>query len=181
MKEIKFKDIQAIEGWLLDDEIKFLQEQGKKGGLIVEIGAWKGKSTVALASSGNKIVSIDHHVGSIEHQRKEKNIWTFPVFRENIKRFELEEIVIPIVAKSENVDFINDIDFLFIDGDHVEAGAMKDLIKWVPKVKDSGTVMMHDFYNKTPCGATSALTEYLKTSDFKLIDRVGSSAILKKQ
>ena len=68
--------IQHIDGWLTDEEAKLLYKLAKNcKGVIVEIGSWKGKSTICMAKgskAGNnvKIYAIDPHVGSSEHKKK---------------------------------------------------------------------------------------------------------------
>jgi len=65
-----------INGHLSDKEGEFLYSTAKKclgKGAIVEIGCWKGKSTVYLASgskAGNniKVYAIDPHQGTKDHQ-----------------------------------------------------------------------------------------------------------------
>jgi predicted O-methyltransferase YrrM len=69
-----------IDGWLSDNEGELLFNLAKncKGeGKIVEIGSWKGKSTVWLASGSKsgknvKVYAIDPHTGSSEHKEKYK-------------------------------------------------------------------------------------------------------------
>lgn len=49
------------EGWLSDAEAAEL-ERLAAGKVVLELGAWKGRSTVALARSADKVVSVDAHV-----------------------------------------------------------------------------------------------------------------------
>jgi hypothetical protein len=37
------------------------------------------------------------------------------------------------------------LDFVFIDGDHTEAGVARDIRAWAPKVKEGGMVLGHDW------------------------------------
>lgn len=48
-----------VEGWLHDSEAAELQRLAKDK-VVLEIGAWKGKSTVALASVAKIVHTIDH-------------------------------------------------------------------------------------------------------------------------
>lgn len=183
-----FENIKAIDGWLNDGEILYFMEQGKKPGLKVEIGSWKGKSTIALASAGNPVVAIDIFTGSSEHiNNPEKfghNIWTFPEFWENVKKFGLEKVIIPIVADNQRVDFIKDIDFLFIDGAHDYNSAMADYVKWFPRVKDTGTITVHDMGRQIPCGSEVALKDYLKSprnTGWQITSQVVSLAVITKK
>ena len=142
------------ESWILYDLAKQVAESGK----IVEIGSFLGKSTVCLgegSTNGNKakIYSIDHHKGSKEHYRMfnlppGSNINTLPYFRENIYKAGLQDIVKPIIAKSNHFGGAIDteIDLLFIDGSHEYEQVKKDFDAWAPKIKADGVLAIHDVY-----------------------------------
>lgn len=82
------------EGWLTDKEgetLYSLAKNCKGNGVIVEIGSWKGKSTIWIANgskSGNKvkIYAIDPHTGSPEQQKENEKIWTFEEFKKKYKK-----------------------------------------------------------------------------------------------
>src|SRR5215218_9929513 len=69
--EVK-QTIADVEGYLTEQEGKLLYELAGGGtapGVIVEIGSWKGKSTICLAlgskaGQGKIIYAIDPHTGS---------------------------------------------------------------------------------------------------------------------
>ena len=74
----------------------FLYEAVKKcagRGVIVEIGSWKGKSTVSLGLGSRernkiKIYAIDPHTGSPDHiaSHAGEKIWTFDEFKKNMEK-----------------------------------------------------------------------------------------------
>jgi len=68
--------------------------------------------------------------------------------------------------KSEDVaDKVPDnLDFIFIDGNHDYEYIKKDLEMWVPKVRSNGLVMGHDWTGKYK-GVINAVTEYFKQND----------------
>lgn len=63
----------SISGWMNSEELEWLYTTASEMDSILEIGAWCGRSTFALASGckGN-VFSIDHFNGSGEHQN---DIW----------------------------------------------------------------------------------------------------------
>jgi len=142
--------VKDLDGWLFPNEAAFLYTSAKncKGqGTIVEIGSWKGKSTVCLAKgsklqSNSKVYAIDPHTGSPEHGQ----VWTFEEFKQNIKNAEVEDIVIPFVKTSEEVSktFNDPVEFLFIDGLHEYEGVRLDFDLWYPKVLNEGIIAFHD-------------------------------------
>ncbi len=109
-------------------EGKFLYTLAKKckgSGVIVEIGSWKGRSTIYLAKgskAGNsvRVYAIDPHTGSSEHKEKFGEVWTFDEFVKNIKSAGVDDIVTPIVKTSEEAakEFDRPVELIFIDGAH---------------------------------------------------------------
>ena len=95
------RSVKAIDGWLTDNEVKFLymaSEKFSKKGNIVEIGSWKGRSTVCLAlgskrSGGGKVYAVDPHIGS----REDKDVNTKEEFKNNIKKFSVDKYVVPLL------------------------------------------------------------------------------------
>jgi predicted O-methyltransferase YrrM len=109
-------------------------------GVIVEIGSWQGRSTIwlakgALADGKTKIYAIDPH---IEH--------TLTIFKQNIKRAGIENVVIPIVMKSEEAvkGWNEPISLLWIDGSHDYEDVKKDLLFYEPYLQIGGIVAFHD-------------------------------------
>ena len=149
------KNVQKIDGWLTDKEGQTLYNLARcctDRGVIVEIGSWKGKSTIwlaagAAAGQGKKVYAIDPHTGSPEcHLWYGKKIWTFDEFRKNIKAAGLERIVIPIVKTSAEAakEFDQPVELIFIDGDHTYQSVKQDFELWFPKLIEDGTIVFHD-------------------------------------
>lgn len=144
-----------LDGWFTLSEGKFLFDLASKikgGGVILEIGSWKGKSTICLAKGANpeiKICAIDPHVGSEEHQAAVpagERVWTFDEFKKNLAAFEVESRVTPLVDYSYNIGktWNQPIELLFIDGAHDEASVAKDFEMFAPHVISGGWIVMHD-------------------------------------
>ncbi len=135
--------IADVPGWLTDEEGEALYElaKGCSGrGVIVEIGSWKGKSTICLglgsqAGSGVRIFAVDPHAD-----------YRFGDFKENVERAGIAELVTPIASLSQPAadDFDEAIELLFVDGSHEYDLVLEDFEKWVPKVLDGGHVAFHD-------------------------------------
>lgn len=143
-----------VDGWLDPSEgtLLYMAAQSCTGsGAIVEIGAWKGKSTIFLAKgskAGNnvKVYSIDPHTGASEQKALESNIWTFPAFKTNIHALNVDDTIIPIVKTSVEAEKEWDmpIELLFIDGAHEYDLVKQDFERWYPHVIKNGMVLMHD-------------------------------------
>ena len=146
--------VAKVDGWLSDKEGEFLYNVAKncKGkGVIVEIGSWKGKSTIWLAKgskAGNevKIYAIDPHTGSSEHKRTYGEVSTFEEFKRNIKMAGVEDVIAPIVKTSEEAakTFEEPVEFVFIDGAHEYEMVKLDFLLWFPKLIEGGIIAFHD-------------------------------------
>src|SRR5438876_2520952 len=109
--------IAGVRGWLGDEEALALFElaRGCTGrGAIVELGSWRGRSTICLAlgskeGSGVPVIAVDRHTDG-----------TFGDFQENIRRAGVADIVRPIRATSDEafVGFEEPIELIFIDASH---------------------------------------------------------------
>lgn len=135
--------IADVPGWLTDEEGEALYELARAcrgDGVIVEIGSWKGKSTVCLGlgsqdGAGVPVYAVDPHAD-----------YRFGDFKTNIERAGLTELVRPIASLSQSAadGFEESIELLFVDGSHEYDLVLEDFEKWVPKVVDGGWVAFHD-------------------------------------
>jgi predicted O-methyltransferase YrrM len=153
--ELENRLIRTVDGWLSEKEGRLLSDLARrcKGrGVIVEIGSWKGRSTLYLAQGskrGNtvKIYAVDNHTGSPELvPRFGTDIWTFDEFARNIERFGVGDLVIPIVKTSAEAAAITHepVELIFVDGAHDYESVKKDFELWSPKVVDGGVIAFHD-------------------------------------
>ena len=143
-----------IGGWLTDVEGEFLYNAAKDcngNGVIVEIGSWKGKSTVWLAKgskagSNVKIYAIDPH-SFLGCKKTFGELSTLKEFKENIKRANVEDIVVPVVKTSVDAERDWDakpIELLWMDGDHTYEMVKLDLDLWFPYLIEGGIIAFHD-------------------------------------
>lgn len=184
IEEIK-KIVENIEGWLGNEVGEFLYKAAKRvsgKGVIVEVGSWKGKSTVWLAKGSKaganvKVYSIDPHTGSPEHVRKYGKIWTFEEFKKNIKNAGCEDIVIPLVKTSEGAArrWDKPIEFIFIDGAHEYESVKQDFELWFPHVIEGGVMAFHDTVGNWE-GPKRVVKEFIYSSrNFKNVGFAGSA------
>ena len=156
-EEIKAVEVitDYLDGWLHPQEGKFLYKAARncKGkGVIVEIGSWKGKSTIWLAKgskagSGVKVYAIDPHTGSSENRRRYGEVWTFPEFEHNVVEADVQDIVIPLIKTSEEAGREWDgkaIELLWIDGAHEYEMVKQDFELWSQYLVEGGIIAFHD-------------------------------------
>ena len=196
----KFKD---IKGFLSEDEGSALFEFCEKfciGGIAVEIGSYCGKSTCfigqACKENKSKLITIDHHKGSEEQQlgelyfdaevydEKLGRVNTLPLLEKNLAKFDLEDVVKPLVMDSISASKIveNNADLIFIDGSHTFESAESDYELWKNKIKKGGTLAIHDVYDSEDEGgqAPNKIFKQSLNEGFNFIKRVKSLVLLQK-
>lgn len=132
-----------VPGWLTDEEGEALFDLARRctgRGAIVEIGSWKGKSTICLglgarAGEADRIFAIDPHAD-----------YRFGDFKANVERAGIADLVTPIPSLSQAAagGFDEPIELLFVDGSHEFDLVLEDFEQWVPKVVEGGWVAFHD-------------------------------------
>jgi len=112
---------------------------------IIEIGSYLGASSCFFAlgalKNNSKVYCIDtwKNEGMSEGEKD-----TFEEFCENIEP--LKDFIRILRGKSVDMakNFSEEIDLLFIDGDHSYDAVRADVEAWLPKVKNDGIVVFHD-------------------------------------
>lgn len=147
----KIMDIGQIQGWLYREEGKLLEKLASDARVaIVEIGSWKGKSTVWLArKSSVKVYTIDPHTDTNVH------IWqnvenTYDEFIKNMKKYKVENTVIPLVMTSQEAHLKYPslkCDLVFVDGDHRYEFIKLDIELWSKHLVRGGIMAIHDVQN----------------------------------
>ena len=162
---------EAATGFMPPDEGLALYEAAVKAAADVpglpfgEVGTYCGKSTVyvgaAARSGGTVVVTVDHHRGSEENQpgwewhdtslvdAEVGRLETLPTFRRTIAGAGLEDSVVAIVGRSEQVGrdlWSKPLAFLFLDGGHTEEQAQADYEAWAPHLAPGGTLVVHDVF-----------------------------------
>ena len=154
------------EGWMTMPELEWLSEQASQRHNIVELGCFKGRSTVAMArSTPGKVWAVDDWKGP---RRKaivgaDNKIVKYNVdhstllseFRRNISQLENVEC---IVSDHALVSIPVTPDMVFIDGDHEYESVKRDIVLWKEKIASGGLLCGHD---RDWDGVKQALAEVL--------------------
>ena len=195
------EEFSKIKGFLQQKEGNALYEACKfsfKNGKCAEIGSYCGKSAcyigLACKEVGSKLYSVDHHRGSEEQQYGEeyfdkeiynfstKQVNTLPLFLKNIRKFNLQDHIQPMVMTSVDASFNvpDNLDLIFIDGSHTFESARNDYLHWKPKLRPGGVLAIHDVYDSEEEGGQAPKEIYLKAlaDGFKLKERINSLVLL---
>ncbi|MET8863275.1 class I SAM-dependent methyltransferase [Nonomuraea sp. NPDC004580] len=191
-------------GFMPDDEGLALYETARRYatlGPIGEIGTYCGKSAVYLGAAarqtGSVVVTVDHHRGSEEIQPGWEHhdpslvdprfgkMDSLPVFRATIAAAGLEDEVIAVVGRSEQVARLwnTPLGLLFIDGGHSDEPVTRDYEGWAPHVMEGGALVFHDIYPDPADGGQAPYRVYLRalaSGAFKEVSVTGSLRVLER-
>jgi predicted O-methyltransferase YrrM len=174
----KLKEIdKLVEGHfgLNEGQLLFKIAKSLKGNsVIVEIGAFKGKSTCFIAEGiGPKQIqffTIDTWYNDTMQEGRQD---VFADFLKNIAPYKNK--IQPLRGYSYEVrkDWPDErkIDFLWIDGDHSYKGVKRDISDWIPLVKKNSFVCFHD-YRDAP-GVKKAVDEITADGTIRFIKTEG--------
>jgi hypothetical protein len=160
--------LDGVEGWFSPDQVDRVASRAAAvptGGRIVEIGSFRGRSTIAIARSapdGVEIVAIDPHAGN---DRGPQEIEGFEaeaaqdheIFLANLARAGVGERVHYVRKFSHDAhdDVTGPIDVLHIDGAHRFGPARADIRTWGGRVVPGGSMLIHDSFSSV--GVTLAI------------------------
>lgn len=157
-----------IDGWFnFQDIYSDVVNKLPNNSHIVEVGAWKGKSTAYLAveciNSGKniKIDIIDIWTTDDDSDKINLNNDIFGVFKKNLAP--VIDIINPIqMASVEASKLYKDksLDFVFIDANHFYQPVKDDLTAWRPKMKDGAIMAGHDYLGTHAPGVKKAVDEF---------------------
>jgi predicted O-methyltransferase YrrM len=178
-----------VSGFLMEDEARLLGTIAAcvpASGAILEIGSFKGKSTVMLGKVAahyglGPIVAIDpHNFNSAELQNFKCDLGasSFKEFLSNIETAGVASQVEVHRAFSKDVFSTWDrpIRFLWIDGDHSYPGAKTDFDGFFPYLTPLGVVALHDSLHEFSGPIRVFVEEILRSNQFGAAGFVGSIA-----
>lgn len=150
-------------------ELEWLAEQGKAHRNIIEVGSWKGRSTVALASGGAIVTAVDTWLG-VPHDPVTQETWypetlegpdvIFNQFLRNVDGLRVAPLRMPsanaAVALAASVGRF--FDMVFIDADHRYEAVVADILAYRQLIRPGGLLAGHDYQARCP-GVIQAVSE----------------------
>jgi predicted O-methyltransferase YrrM len=172
-----WEETQKVPGHLAENESRFLgllAACAPGTGAIVEIGSFKGRSTVMLAKVASHyglgpVVAIDPHNSDILLKTEDHpEDSSYQDFLRNIDAAGVSKHVESRVMRSADVakSWNQPIRVLWIDGDHSVDGAKNDLCGFLPYVEPLGVVAFHDALNVFPGPIRVFVEEVLRSDRF---------------
>lgn len=129
----------------------------RASGRIVEIGSFRGRSTIVLrraAKPGVEVVAIDPHGGSDRGPQEieadaARGEADHEAFHRNLRAAGVEELVRHVRRPSHEAlgEVEAPVDLLYVDGAHRYGPARADIEHWGARIAPGGTMLVHDAYN----------------------------------
>lgn len=155
---------------------------------VVEIGRYKGGGTLLMAAAmrgegdlwsidiGEKVVRVFKGTPQAVYDQQLKTL---------LDRFGLKAHLIIGDSKTLELDTGNDVDLVFIDGDHTYEGAKIDFERFGRRVRVGGAVLFDDTFNEeffpTHVDTVGRLVqEIVNQGDFRLVKSVDRLAHLER-
>lgn len=178
----------GVEGWLTPEQGRRLFDAARRlspGATIVEIGSFRGRSTIVLAAScpgDAEVVAIDPHGGGDRGPQEiapdaARGDADHAAFTGNLATAGVEGRVRHVRKLSADAldDVPGEVDLLFVDGAHRLGPARADIVRWGDRVADGATMLVHDAFSSV--GVTLALLSSTAISRrWRYMGRVGSLA-----
>jgi hypothetical protein len=152
--------LDGVEGWLSEDQACRLWNAAREvapPGQIVEIGSFRGRSTIVLsraAAETVQIVAIDPHGGGDRGPQEitpdaKRGDEDNRVFRANLEAAGVNGRVrhVRLMSDEAHGEVDGPIQMLYVDGAHRYAPARDDIAAWGARVPVGGTLLVHDAYN----------------------------------
>ena len=162
-------ELGTLAGYLHPLEGRFLYWLAGKvppGGLALEVGSFKGRSSAYLASGlgeAARLACVDTWWNDAMPYDAPSDV--MPEFIQNTARF--SNCIEPHRGISSEVaaSWTRPIDLIFIAVDHSYEGCSGDLMAWMPFVRPGGWVTFHD---SGEAGVARAISEFLPRSHWGL-------------
>jgi predicted O-methyltransferase YrrM len=149
-----------VEGWMTDAQARRLWDAARsvpEGGRILEIGSFRGRSTIILAKAAHpsvEIVAVDPHMGGDrgpnEYDPDEAlGDADHKTFHANLRGAGVEDRVrhVRLLSQPALHDVAGELDLLYVDGAHRYAYAKPDIEGWGARLRQGGTLLIHDSFN----------------------------------
>jgi predicted O-methyltransferase YrrM len=180
--------LDGVPGWLTREQAERLWAAASglaPGSRVVEIGSYRGRSTIVLASAvppGVEVIAIDPHGGNDRGPRQvhgagEDGERDHAAFTANLAAAGVGDRVRHLRKPSQRAsgDVPGSVDLVYVDGAHRYVPALADLRAWGAKVTDGGTLLVHDAFSSV--GVTLALLSGpVFGGRFRYVGRSGSLA-----
>lgn len=159
---VVISNAQKLGEWMSDPELIWLAKQAKKSKIVIELGSWFGKSSMAIADNlpeDGVLYCVDTWAGSaVEQETNHKQAkdmdgdFAFDTFARNLWPHIQSGKLRPIrmhgcYAARLFQEMGVKADLVFIDAEHTYEAVKADIYAFAPLVKEGGLMAGHDYYD----------------------------------
>lgn len=154
-----------IPGWMKPAELTWLEQHAEKCERVIELGSFKGRSSVALAAA-KELICVDHWVVDLQEAvAAPLGQDIYDEFCNNVRgagnikavRCDLRDPA----AVEELIEFFKEsADMVFVDAAHDEESVTRDLHTAKQLLKPGGLLCGHDYSGSWP-GVIAAVTKHV--------------------
>ena len=166
----KYPNLKLPPGRLTETDAHVLHKYAS--GKWVELGTFLGRSAIILALKCDKVVTIDHfqfddvppgeNNQDSHYQYKTVKAYMPP----NIKLIKGDADTISARYKDKSFDGA------FIDASHEYKDVLSNAARWLPKIKDDGIVIFHDYHKQWP-DVVRAVDELVAEASITTVKQAG--------
>lgn len=145
-----------------------------EGAIVLEVGSWRGFSTVAMAQVATIVHAVDWHLGD-DHAGHDESLG--PLI-DNLDRYRVRDRVVVHVGDAAVVLPLfqpGHFDVAFVDAFHQTEAVRRDADLVLPLVRPGGHIAFHDYGLFGVKEAVDAL------EDLEWLELVGTLAVLRKR
>jgi predicted O-methyltransferase YrrM len=146
------------------------------GRMVLELGAYLGRSTVALASTAERVHSVDWHRGDGHTGHTEPGNGTVHEYLRNLERYGVADRVVTHIGRFEDVLPVLSCRFsvVFLDGMHDVASVQRDYLAAVRLLAAGGAMAFHDYGASNELFGVTEVVDALKLP----VTRAGNLAVV---
>jgi len=191
--EAAFASVADVEGWMTEDQARLLWDEAASrhaGEQIVEIGSFRGRSAIILASAapeGVAVVAIDPHLGT--DRGPQEIVTTSALGQSDHEVFNANLAAAGVAVRVRHVRTLSDaalaevegaIDLLYIDGAHRYGPARADIVGWGGRVRHGGTLLVHDSWSSVGV-SLALLTTLVWSGEWRYLGRAQSMTCYRRE
>ena len=143
--------------------IRYIKASQKKQLIGAEIGVFKGHHAVSMLSylPLKKLYLVDPYRSYVQDGVLINPIAAQRIAIQSLRKFEDR------VTWIQSIELPDNLDFIYVDGNHSYKAVKKDMEVYYSKVRKDGVLGGHDFTNQFP-GVIKAVAEFTSTKNLEL-------------
>tara|TARA_A100001391_G_scaffold202754_2_gene193194 strand:+ start:755 stop:1267 length:513 start_codon:yes stop_codon:yes gene_type:complete len=128
-------------------ELFLMSHTAASSGVMLEVGSYLGASSTSLSEglrrklSSGKLYCVDTWENDAMSEGKRP---TFEIFDNNTSKWKSFIQIVRGNSRTVDIPPVENLDLVFIDGDHSYEGAKSDAVRFSPLVRVGGLLMFHD-------------------------------------